>query len=602
MAIRPNNSNTPYRLILVFILLTVCIGLAGYAYYTDQKTHIIEEKRNELSAIADLKVAQISEWREARIADGNAIYDNRLISQSILLSFEKPHDLGVRSDIVAWLNSLREHYKYKPVLLFDAKGDLRLSIPDDLHAVEPHVHPMIEEAIRSREVMVSDFHREGDTGRIHLSVISPVLTASGSGTRAVGIILLEIDPHQYIFPLIQLWPTPSPSAETLLVRRDGDNVLFLNELRHKKNTALAFRLPLSRTALPAAIAARGYAGIVEGIDYRGVPVIAATRPVPNSPWFLIAKIDKEELYEPIRRRLLLVSIIVFAAIAAAGLSVVIWWRQQRILYYRRLYETEKQSIEELKLAEAAQRKTVMELERSNKELEQFAYIASHDLQEPLRMVSSYVQLLEREYVGKLGGEADEYIGFAVEGAVRMQKMINDLLTYSRIETRGRPFEPTDCGEVLESAMANLKAAIEESGAIIGHDPLPTIPCDGSQFVQLFQNLVGNAIKFRGEEPPRIHVSAVKRERDWLFSVRDNGIGIDSRFRERIFLVFQRLHTRRKFPGTGIGLSICKRVVVRHGGEIWVESEPGKGSTFYFTIPDAREPEIMKPEIMKEVGA
>ncbi|MBI5142177.1 MAG: hypothetical protein HZA20_08320 [Nitrospirae bacterium] len=593
MAFKSDNPNIPYRLILVFSLLAACIGLAGYAYYNNQKEHVIEEKRNELSAIADLKVAQISEWREARIADGNAIYDNRLISQSIRQSFEKPHDLSVGNDVVAWLNSLREHYRYKPVLLFDAKGDLRRAIPNDLHVVESHVRPMIEEAIRSRKVIVSDFHREGDTGHIHLSVISPVLTASESGTDTVGVILLEIDPNQFIFPFIQSWPTPSPSAETLLVRREGGEVVYLNELRHKKNTALIFRIPVAREAVPAAMAVLGRVGIVEGIDYRGIPVIAATRPVPNSPWFLVAKIDKEELYAPIRKRSWYVSAVVLTSIIAAGLSVVLWWRQQRIIYYRRLYETEKQSIEELRQSETALRKTLTELERSNSELEQFAYIASHDLQEPLRMVSSYVQLIEREYGGKLGGEADEYIGFAVEGATRMQKMINDLLAYSRIETRGRPFEPTDCEEVLRTAIANLKVAIEESGALVSHDPLPTIKADGSQLVQLLQNLVGNSIKFRGNEPPRIHLAAVRRDGDWLFSVSDNGIGIDSRFRERIFLVFQRLHTRRKYPGTGIGLSICKRVVVRHGGEIWVESEPGKGSIFYFTIPDAREPEIMK---------
>lgn len=602
MIFSSDNSNIPYRLILVFSLLAACIGLAGYLYYDNQKTHLIEDKQNELSAIANLKVEQIKEWREARIADGNTIYHNRLIAYYVQEFFEKPNKMNVRNDIVAWLDSLHVHYKYKTILLFDAAGDLRLSIPDDIHAVEPHVRPMVEEALRTRKVIVADFHREGDTGHVHLSVISPILATAGNSTQTVGVILLEIDPQQFIFPLIQTWPMPSQTAETLLVRREGNEIVFLNELRHRKNIPLSLRLPITQKALPAAMAVLGYERITEGIDYRGVPVIAATRSIPDSPWFLVAKVDKEELYAPIQKRIWFVSIIVIAAVTASALSVVIWWRQQRLRYYRKLYETEKQANEEIRQAEIALRKAMTELERSNRELEQFAYIASHDLQEPLRMVSSYMQLISREYGGKLGAEADEYIGFAVEGAVRMQTMINDLLTYSRIETRGRPFEPANCEDVLRSALDNLKMAMEESGAIISHDPLPTIPCDSSQLAQLFQNLVGNAIKFRGEEPPRIHVSAVKRELDWLFSVRDNGIGIDPRFRERIFLVFQRLHTRRKYPGTGIGLSICKRVVVRHGGEIWVESEPGKGSIFYFTIPDAREPEIMKPEIMKEVGA
>ncbi|MEW5803440.1 MAG: ATP-binding protein [bacterium] len=241
-------------------------------------------------------------------------------------------------------------------------------------------------------------------------------------------------------------------------------------------------------------------------------------------------------------------------------------------------------ISEWKKAEKELAQRAEELARSNRDLQQFAYVASHDLQEPLRMVASYVQLLSRRYKGRLDSDADDFIAYAVDGALRMQNLINDLLSYSRVGTHGREFEPTDFTEVLNRVKGNLQTAITESNAVIIHESMPTLMADGSQMVQLFQNLISNAIKFRSQEQPLIQVSAESQEGAWVFSVHDNGIGIDPEYFGRIFTIFQRLHNKAEYPGTGIGLAICKRIVERHGGRIWVNSEPGKGSTFYFTIP------------------
>jgi PAS domain S-box-containing protein len=228
--------------------------------------------------------------------------------------------------------------------------------------------------------------------------------------------------------------------------------------------------------------------------------------------------------------------------------------------------------------------TLADLQRSNAELEQFAYIASHDLQEPLRMITSYIQIIEEDYKGKLDADADQYIAFIVDGAKRMQTLTNDLLAYSRVGTRGEPFMPTSTSSVLSEAITNLEVAIEKSHAVVTHDQLPTVFGDGSQLIQLFQNLLGNAIKFRSDETPIIHVGVEETKDDWVFSVRDNGIGIDMKYAERIFTVFRRLHTREDYPGTGIGLAIVKKIVEHHGGRVWVESALAKGSTFYFTLP------------------
>jgi signal transduction histidine kinase/ActR/RegA family two-component response regulator len=241
-------------------------------------------------------------------------------------------------------------------------------------------------------------------------------------------------------------------------------------------------------------------------------------------------------------------------------------------------------IEERKRMQQKLHESMQHLAGSNAELEQFAYVVSHDLQEPLRMVTSYVQLLADRYKDRLDSDANEFISYAVDGTARMKSMTTDLLAYSRVGRDGKESVPVNCEAALSQACADLRAAITEAAAEVTHDPLPSVVGNAGQFAHLFQNLIGNAIKFHGQEPPRIHVSAVLNKQEWVFSVHDNGIGLDPQYADRIFMVFQRLHRRDEYPGTGIGLAIARKIVEHRGGRIWVESEPGKGATFRFTIP------------------
>jgi light-regulated signal transduction histidine kinase (bacteriophytochrome) len=252
---------------------------------------------------------------------------------------------------------------------------------------------------------------------------------------------------------------------------------------------------------------------------------------------------------------------------------------RRAMYEKRLREERNQSLEELA--------------RSNRDLEQFAYVASHDLQEPLRMIATYTQLLAERYRGKLDENADKYIHYAVDGALRMQSLIQDLLMFSRLGRPGTNLQETDCGAIVATAMKNLEVAIQESGARIIYNNLPTVIADGSQLLQVFQNLIGNAVKFRGSEPAVIRVSAERTMKEWVFSVADNGIGIAPEHAEAVFVIFRRLHTRAEYPGSGIGLAICKKIIEQHGGRIWVESRLGEGSTFQFTLPVKRMREQVK---------
>lgn len=604
----------PWRLAAVFLLLTLGIGLAGGVYYFKQREDLRRDKLDELAAIADLKTRQITAWRAERLAEAESIHATSFIVAHARHWLEGgSRDAAEKEALLAWMKAPRHARHYRCVFLFDTRGEVRLASDPQRTLPCANSQPAVQAALDSGAVQFLDFHRAADGERIHLSLFVP-LAENG---KAIGVLGFEIDPDNFLYPLVETWPTPSPSAESLLVRREGDEVVFLNRLRHSTDKALARHIPLSQADVPAVRAANGEQGAFAGHDYRGVAVLAALRQIPDSPWAMVSKIDLDEVDAPLRARAVILAGGMAALIGVAAFAVLLLWRQQQMRFElarlaaeddalhranlgleqrvaERTHELQataqnlQHEIELHRVAEDALKDSLEELSRSNADLEQFAYIASHDLQEPLRMVASYVQLLARRYRDRLDDDARDFIGYAVEGVTRMQRLINDMLNYALVGIDALEFEETDCNAVLAEVLMNLKPLIEEHHASVSQDILPCVAASHSQLGQLLQNLIVNAIKFHGEAPPQIHVGARQLDKEWEFSVSDNGIGIEAEYFESIFLIFKRLHSREEYAGTGIGLAICKRIVERHHGRIWVESTAGQGATFRFTIPARME--------------
>ncbi|MBM4146799.1 MAG: PAS domain S-box protein [Nitrospira sp.] len=332
------NGKIPYYLIVMFLLLSVTIWVGGYLYYEDQKKEIKKDKLEDLSAIADLKVSQIVNWRQERLADANNIFDNKLIIPHIQQFLAGSS--AYKQEIFRWLESIQKYYLYKNVILLDTEGNIRLKVINGQEVIGPDAKRLAEEAMQSRKIIFSDLYRSKVRDVIRLTIAVPLLASKGSDTIPIGVVLLRIDPYQFLYPLIQSWPTPSRTAETVLFRREGNEVLYLNELRHKKDTALNLRFSINEERLPAAMAMRGITGVNEGVDYRGVPVLAVAQPIPDSPWFLVTKVDRDEIFAPIYDRLGFVVFVVSLLILCTSITIGFIWRKQNAEFYREKYETE----------------------------------------------------------------------------------------------------------------------------------------------------------------------------------------------------------------------------------------------------------------------
>ena len=600
----------------IFYLLIAVIPLAavGTIAYENGRNTIEKQTINHLFSTNILKKAELDAWLADKTQHieivANIIFFRQRISRAMALH-ESENGLPGNE-----IEEIQERFLV-PFLHGGEYFELFVMSPEDGHIFVSTENKQIGK-LKTRQPFFLKGKKETFIQNVYysMSLRKPAMTVSTPIRDEDGSLIAVLAGRVDLSPLSEIMGRRSSllkTEDTYLVNKFN---FFITEPLYGDDYAL--KKSTHTTGVQLALGHNN--GFAFYNDYREVPVIGAYQWIPEWELGLLTEVDQSEAYASIyalRNTTALFGLGIACIAAAIGLIIaktitkplgslahrareigqgdleteIIISDQGEIGNLARTLEQMRAELKESLVSrdeltrEVRRRRAAMtDLERSNKELEQFAYVASHDLQEPLRMVASYTQLLAQRYENQLDDKAHKYIGYAVEGATRMQGLVNDLLQLSRVGTRGKPFEKTDSSQVLQSVLKNLEKVIEETQAEIHVAPLPMVMADPMQLGQIFQNLIENAVKFRGENKPEITVSATVNNGDCTFQVKDNGIGIDPMFHERIFTIFQRLHERGKYEGSGIGLAIAKKIVERHGGRIWIESAEGEGSVFLFTFP------------------
>lgn len=691
-----------FYVILGFALFVIIT--AGYMYYKAQVLYTRKNVERELASIAKFKVEQIVLWRKTLLSEASENAEDPLLQAEINKYVEKNYRRSYKI-LIDHFKTFQRYYNLTNVLLVDLNGNVILSIDKTKKNIDSGAMKALKESFQKHNCVISDIHLSNLSKKPCIDVLLPFFSQNGAPFYGV---IFEVNPEEFLYPLIQNWPLPSKSAETLIVRREGNYVIFLNELRFQKNTALKLKISLSDKNVPAVMAVLGVEGVFEGLDYRGVRVICALIKVPDTDWHMVSKIDCSEAMQVLHYKTTYIFLIVLGFLMTIiFLALGVWNREEKkyflalskavqekerhaklldkrnkelnclynlsklieksditleeilkgavnlviqgvndpeivcakitlngmeyksenfnktncnksftilvknlkvgyleICYMKELpspideyffkeeselfnvYAERLGRVIEQKMLEEKLNDLLLKLSQSNNELEQFAYITSHDLQEPLRSIISFAELVKKQSGKLLDEENRDYLERIEACAKRMRQLIIDLLEYSKLSKSEIKFENIDLEGVVHNVVRDLDLKINEVGAEIEIRKLPKIMASHLHIRQLFQNLISNAIKFRKkDEPLRIIIDSKIIDSKFVeITVEDNGIGFDDIYSDKIFKIFKRLHTRDKYEGSGIGLAICEKVVDLHKGKISVKSTLGKGSTFFITLP------------------
>ena len=493
----------PWHLILIFSLLSLGILGTGYFFYDYQLSSLKQEKLNELKTIADLKITQNVEWRYERLADATVIKEDPFLAARVNDLLKGNADPELKTEIIHRLKALLV-YHYQNIILIDPQGRVRLSVLGEEQSLGAYTKPLALEAMRTRKTIFSDFYRPNGSQAVRLSILVPILLSQGieEVKVSVGAVLIQVDTH-LLYSLIQSWPIVSRSAETMLIRREGNEVVVLNELRHLKGTPLTLRYSLQEANPLAAMVARGKEGTVEGVDYRGVPVVAVVARIPDSPWYLVVKIDAAEIYTPLRERFHLVLVLLIVLVAGAGVSLATIWSNQQARFYRQQYEMEKEREEALKKLNEELEQRVKErtaqLEAANKELEAFSYSVTHDLKGPLMVIEGFSQRLVVKYSAKLGKEGIRMLNVVCTNTKRMDDLINDLLAFSRLGQQQIRKSIIDLSVLAKQVFQQFLVQAPERDLKLTIDDLPPALGDPNLINQVMVNLLANAVKYTRPE-------------------------------------------------------------------------------------------------------
>ncbi len=696
-------------LLAVCALLIIGIAAIGAFFLKHQIDSYRKAAQDELAAIADLKAKQISRWYHERIDDSNFFLDLTWLQHSLSDLRENPNDPEPKNQILSMMTSAQKNFRYGRVLLFDDKAELLFAVPVEKNWVGPTSKRFAERTLIEKKLLVSDLHpSKMAPGTVDMDIFIPVLTHPSdpaAAREAIGVLQYELNAHDYLFPTILQWPTASASAETLLIRREGDDVVYLNELRHRKDTAMKLRFKIAeKPDLPAARVAKGEEGVFEGIDYRGVPVLSATKLIPGTPWGIVAKIDQNEVYASLREHATTTAALILVLLLTVVSFVGMVWhhrgslmlKQQlqdeerfRLLFdsmtegvalhelvrdpstgkavdYRildinpaysrhtgietarargalasELYGTEsppfldlfaevadtgipqsferyfeplerhfrvgvfshqkglfatvfeditdrKKAEEEIRTLNAELEQRVkdrtVQLETANRELEAFAYSVSHDLRTPLRGIDGWSQALLEDCAAALDEQGRQYLGKVRAETQRMGHLIDDLLQLSRVSRGELRRSPTNLSALATEIVERLREANTGRVIEVVIQPDLTADCDPRLIEIALTNLLLNAFKFtKTRAAAEIEFGQTTIDGAAVFFVRDNGVGFDMSYAQKLFGAFQRMHRASEFPGTGVGLATVQRIMLRHGGRVWAKAKIDEGAVFYFVL-------------------